>query len=53
MALDLSNSKRLYDGISEHIGHDLEIVSYAGENVAIECTTCYTVLIDVDEPEDE
>jgi len=54
MALDLSNNKRLYDGIKEHLGHELEIADYGdGENVAIECVTCYTVLVDVNEEDCE
>ena len=54
MSLDLSNNRNLYSGIIEHLGHDIEIANYGeGINVAIECATCYTVLIDVDEPEDE
>jgi len=48
MALDLSNNTNLYKGIMEHYGHDIEVANYAdGTNVAIECVTCYTVLIDV------
>ena len=54
MALNLSDNRTLYEGISEHLGHELEVASYAGgENVAIECVTCGSVLLDVDAPEDE
>ena len=49
MALDLSNNKRLYEGIKEHLGHNIEVGNYAdGTNVAIECLTCYSVLVDAD-----
>ena len=48
MGLDLSNNANLYKGIMEHYGHDIEVANYGeGTNVAIECATCYTVLIDV------
>jgi hypothetical protein len=36
----------LYEKIREHIGHELEAVSYAqGENVSIECLDCNEVVI--------
>jgi len=32
----------------EHFGHEIEIAKYADQNIALECTTCYTVLVDYD-----
>jgi hypothetical protein len=41
-----------YDRIESHIGHSLEAVSYAsGENVAVECEECGSVVFDYDRPE--
>jgi len=41
-----------YDKIAQHVGHDVEIVSYAdGENVAIECLDCGEIIFDADRPE--
>lgn len=38
-----------YDELKAHVNHELECVSYGlGENVAVECMTCGTVLIDFD-----
>jgi hypothetical protein len=34
--------------IHEHAGHDIEIVTYANQNLAIECVSCGTVLADID-----
>ena len=54
MGLNFTDDKTLYEGITEHFGHELEIASYAGGlNVAIECVTCGSILLDVDAPEDE
>jgi hypothetical protein len=43
--------------VHPHVGHDIEIVTYADRNLAIECVTCSEVLADIDfsgdEPEDE
>ena len=48
MALNLS--KDLYDQLREHVGHKLTCVGYGNnknpDNVAIECETCGTVLLD-------
>jgi hypothetical protein len=32
----------------EHVGHNVVIVTYAGENVALECEDCYEVIMDFD-----
>lgn len=51
MAIDLTNGHR---DLSPHVGHEIEIVAYAdGANVAIECVTCGSVLIDFDRPDSE
>lgn len=43
-----------YDELKFHVGHDIECVSYGGvlnANVAVECVTCGTVLLDFDHPD--
>lgn len=42
----------LFEKLSDHVGHDVEIVLYAGENVSVECLDCGEVIIDRDR-EDE
>jgi hypothetical protein len=38
-----------YDDLLTHIGHDIEVAVYGqSDNVALECVTCYEVLIDFD-----
>lgn len=45
------SSDHAYEEISSHVGHMIACVSYgAGVNVAIECVTCGTVLMDADNP---
>ena len=43
--------------LKEHVGHDIECVTYGNDgvtwNVAIECKTCNEVLMDFDATEDE
>lgn len=34
--------------VHAHVGHTIEIVTYADENLAIECTDCYEVIGDID-----
>lgn len=34
--------------VAPHEGHDIAVVTYANENLAIECETCYEVLADID-----
>lgn len=42
----------MYDRIKSHLGHRVEIASYAnGENIAIECMECMEVIIDENNPE--
>jgi hypothetical protein len=53
MAINMSNDKTIYEDILAHVGHEVAVASYQGWNVAIECVTCGTVLIDVDKPEEE
>jgi len=46
---DESRRNPLYDKLAEHIGHAIVVVTYGdGENVAVECTDCCTVLVDAD-----
>jgi len=45
-----------YDFLRQHIGHEIVIVCYGGENedpenIAIECETCSTVIADVHKDE--
>ncbi len=53
MALDLSNTNNiLFDQLTEHEGHELEIAVYGKEygmteEVSLECNTCGMVLISV------
>lgn len=36
-----------YSSLAAHVGHKIECVTYAGgENVAVECVDCNTVLLD-------
>lgn len=35
-----------YPKTNPHMGHEIEIVTYAGENVSIECITCGEVIYD-------
>lgn len=36
--------------VATHIGHEVEVVSYAnGQNVAIECVDCSEVIVDFEE----
>lgn len=38
-----------YADLMKHVGHDIETVTYGqDDNVAIECNTCYEVLLDYD-----
>lgn len=44
-----------YQKVRDHIGHEIEAVGYFGDmpdpvNVAIECITCGTVIVDCDLP---
>ena len=55
----------MYHRIKEHIGHEIEVAQYGGEqsfpasilstsipwNVAIECVTCMVVIVSEDRPE--
>lgn len=41
-----------YEELREHVGHEVEVVVYAnGANVAAECVTCSSVLLDYDQPD--
>jgi hypothetical protein len=47
-------SATTYEELLRHVGHDIETITYGSvENVAIECNTCYEVLMDYDNPEME
>jgi hypothetical protein len=51
MGLHLSDPTELYTQLEEHVGHQLEVVSYAnGVNIAIECIDCGCVLVDANHP---
>lgn len=56
MGLRLDDNKQLWQDISAHIGHKIQCVRYgpadeAPWNIAIECHTCYEVLVDCNNPE--
>lgn len=55
MGLNLNDD--LYPQIREHVGHKLVAVVYGSEddpvNVAIECETCYVVLLDANRDPEE
>lgn len=34
--------------LTPHIGHAVEIVTYAQENIALECVDCSQVIVDYD-----
>lgn len=52
MSINVGDPVELYADIMSHVGHDIEVVSYAdGENAAIECVECGAVLIDADRPD--
>lgn len=44
-------SNYLFDALLQHVGHDVEIVTYGLEepcNVSLECVTCGCVICDSD-----
>jgi transcription antitermination factor NusG len=46
MAIDLSENGQGYSDLKKHIGHKISVVSYGnGENIAIECDDCNTILV--------
>lgn len=43
-----------YEDLEVHVGHEMECTSYAqGANVAVECLTCGSIIIDFDREETE
>ncbi len=39
----------MYEKIIDHVGHEIEVVTYAdGDEVNIECIDCYIVLVCVE-----
>ena len=47
-------SANTYEELMRHVGHEIETITYGNlDNVAIECVTCYEVLMDYDIPEEE
>ena len=42
-----------YRDLSRHIGHKVDVVTYAEVNVAIECEDCNEVLMDYDNEKGE
>lgn len=38
----------LWKMLEPHIGHNVEIVDYAGVNISLECETCGCVICDTD-----
>jgi hypothetical protein len=48
MSIDLNGG---FEELRYHVGHEIECVIYGGDaNVAVECVTCGSVLIDFDNP---
>ena len=49
MSLNLSDSKQLFTGLKQHLGHDISVVYYGDDDdpecISLECETCYEVLI--------
>jgi hypothetical protein len=41
-------SASCYQDLLRHVGHNVEVVEYAGLNVAVECTECNEILMDFD-----
>lgn len=37
-----------YAELVAHVGHDIDVVTYSGENAAVECNDCALVLVDFD-----
>lgn len=60
MGLNLGDPKQLFKELKGHVGHKIVCVQYGGPggkgsvdgpwNIAIECETCYEVLLDADNP---
>ena len=42
------NSELTSEKLINHKGHDVAIVTYGGENYALECNTCSELLADCD-----
>jgi len=40
--------KEIELSLLEHVGHEVVIVTYAAENVALECENCHEVILDFD-----
>ena len=32
--------------LAAHLGHDLQVATYAEQNITLECITCYQVILD-------
>lgn len=43
---DLVNGTILRERLLNHVGHNVEIVTYADENVSLECEDCGEVITD-------
>jgi hypothetical protein len=50
MTLDGKQGKIAYKIMLEHLGHNIVVVLYDGQNAAVECETCYVVMFDSDNP---
>ena len=37
--------------LAAHLGHDLQVSTYAEQNIALECVTCYEIILDYEEEE--
>lgn len=47
--MSVSNFKEL----AHHVGHKIEVVTYASQSAAIECVDCYVVLLDFDHDDED
>jgi hypothetical protein len=51
MSINTGDADAAYGELLDHVGHEIACVTYGdGANVAIECETCGTVLLDADKP---
>lgn len=48
MDIDKSMGQYIVDSLSEHVGHNVEIVNYGETNVTLECLDCNEVITDSD-----
>lgn len=55
MGLPIYDPRSCFNELKHHVGHKIKVVEYGDgqivANVAIECETCFEVLIDFDNPD--